>query len=167
MECMQREWNGIDRYRMEKYLSLIRYFIHACFDYFATKEWKLELCTAFCGILRSEQLNLCSSAHRGLFLHLCDVYMEELIKVNRIDSDDHLSAAFRPPITFDALYHLLLPFITIYLESNQVYQQQYVVKKIFHTLLESMTFDVERREKNLNRPGMDDLMLKRQRRRRL
>jgi len=88
---------------------------------------------------------------------LSDVFMEELIKVNRVDADDHLCCAFRPPISFDALYHLLLPFIAIYVESTQVFQQQYVVKKIFHKLLESMTFDGERREAQLNRPGFDSL----------
>ena len=158
MECMEREWRGIDHHRIEKYLSLVRYFVHSCFDLFALNEWRLDLCKSFSDILRFK-MNLVSSASRGLFLHLTDVYIEELVKVNRIDSDDHLSESFRPPISFDALYHLLTPFISIYLESNQLHQRQHVVQKIFNPLLESMTFDTEQREINLHRPGMDDVDL--------
>lgn len=157
-ECMEREWSGIDYLRMDKFLSLVRYFIHCSFDYFALNEWKLSLIEQFSNILRYK-INLLNSTNRGLFLHLNDVYIEELIKICRIDGDDHLSKSFRPTLTFDALYNLLTPFITIYLESNQLYQQQYVIQKIFQKLMESMSFDKQQRETNLTQPGYDNLDL--------
>ena len=158
MQCMEREWSGIDYHRMNKFLSLVRYFMHSIFDYLAINEWDLKLIQQFGNILRFK-INLLSSSCRGLFLHLSDIYIEELIKICRIDADDHLLQSFRPPITFDGLYNLLTPFISIYLQSTEQYQQQYVVRKIFNALMESMSFDKEQRETDLNRPGMDDLDL--------
>eukprot|EP00484_Ammonia_sp_Unknown_P018995 CAMPEP_0197028136 /NCGR_PEP_ID=MMETSP1384-20130603/7901_1 /TAXON_ID=29189 /ORGANISM="Ammonia sp." /LENGTH=593 /DNA_ID=CAMNT_0042457089 /DNA_START=7 /DNA_END=1788 /DNA_ORIENTATION=+ len=157
-ECMEREWTGIDYLRMSKFLSLVRYFVHSSFDYLALNEWNLQLVQSFAEILR-HKLDLLDSANRGLFLHLNDIYIEELVKVNRVDSDDHRQFAYRPPITFDALYRLLTPFTHFFLESKQMEQQQYVIRKVFHVLMESMHFDKEERELKLQTPGANDLDL--------
>ena len=37
---MKREWNGIDRLRMDKYYSLFRYMVLKCFQYLKSKAWE-------------------------------------------------------------------------------------------------------------------------------
>eukprot|EP01084_Bolivina_argentea_P007184 13521_1 len=156
MECIEREWRGIDHLRMSKFLSLIRHHLHSAFDFIALNEWNVDLINGFSNILRFK-INLFKSLNRGLFLHLSDIYIEELIKISRVDADHHLATSFRPPISFDALYHLLSPFVAIYLNSGQQYQEQYVIRKVFYKLVESQHFDAQQREINLNYPGFDDL----------
>lgn len=39
IRTMRREWFGIDRYRLDKFLMLIRTFVHKLFVYLATKKW--------------------------------------------------------------------------------------------------------------------------------
>jgi len=157
MQCMEREWCGIDYLRMSKFLSLVRYFVRSALDYLALNEWDMQRVQQFANILRSK-ISLLNSKNRGLFLHLNDIFMEELIKVNQIE-DGGDDIAFRPSISFDALYNLLTPFIHFYLESSRTDEQQYVIRKVFHALLQSMHFDEEERETLLRRPGAGDIDL--------
>jgi hypothetical protein len=39
IRTMRREWFGIDRHRLDKFLMLIRAFVHQLFVYLATKKW--------------------------------------------------------------------------------------------------------------------------------
>jgi ribosomal RNA-processing protein 1 len=40
---MQREWPGIDRLRMDKFMSLVRCFVAEAFTYCAKRQWPAEL----------------------------------------------------------------------------------------------------------------------------
>merc|ERR1719334_1318969 len=111
---MEREWNGIDFLRMSKFMSLVRHIIHAALDWLALQKRPVELVRKFSNLLRGGEavtsatktettnaIDLTDTRNRGLFLHLCDLFVEELIKVCRVDGDDHLSAAWRAPPSFE------------------------------------------------------------------
>lgn len=40
---MEREWTGIDRLRMDKFMSLVRKFVHQSFVYARNYEWDMEI----------------------------------------------------------------------------------------------------------------------------
>jgi ribosomal RNA-processing protein 1 len=46
-ETMVREWNGIDRLRLDKYLMLVRRYINASFRLLLQNDWDLELCKKY------------------------------------------------------------------------------------------------------------------------
>jgi len=157
-ECMEREWNGIDSHRLDKFLSLIRYFVHSAFDFMAANHWHYPTVCAWTTILR-HQVDLLNSKNNGIFLHLCDVYVEELINVCRVDADEWHKKRFRPAVTFDALYSLLAPFTSIYLDSIDMNRRRLIIRKVFAPLMESMDFDAKEKEKALRRPGLSGLDL--------
>ncbi len=71
-----REWVGIDKFRMDKFMMLVRRFLRQTFTYALRKEWSAEVVEALC----ARPLEWCAGS-LGLQLHVTDVYLEELAKV--------------------------------------------------------------------------------------
>ncbi|KAF8167625.1 nucleolar protein,Nop52-domain-containing protein [Crassisporium funariophilum] len=82
-EMTVREWNGIDRFRLDKYYMLIRRFINATFRLLIRSKWEKEVCEEYNHILTREGGPLCPSDIRvptSLAYHIADIYIEELDK---------------------------------------------------------------------------------------
>ncbi|PPQ67168.1 hypothetical protein CVT25_005769 [Psilocybe cyanescens] len=82
-ETTVREWNGIDRLRIDKYYMLIRRFINATFRLLARVKWDTSACHEYNQILTKEGGPLCPSDIRvpaSLAYHIADIYVEELDK---------------------------------------------------------------------------------------
>lgn len=101
-DTMIREWGGIDRIRMDKYMSFVRKMIHATLKYLQAKEWNLELVTQVSKVLAGGVLNSTRTDCRGLFLHFTDVYLVELCKV----------LADAPSVPFEAFQQMTSPLYT-------------------------------------------------------
>ncbi|KDR85462.1 hypothetical protein GALMADRAFT_234350 [Galerina marginata CBS 339.88] len=82
-ETTVREWNGIDRLRIDKYYMLIRRFVNATFRLLIRAKWNKDTCLEYNQILTNEGGPLCASDIRvpaSLSYHIADIYIEELDK---------------------------------------------------------------------------------------
>lgn len=48
---LKREWSGIDRLRLDKFLLMIRHFVKCAMAYCAAYEWKTKVVMAFTAVL--------------------------------------------------------------------------------------------------------------------
>ena len=76
---LRREWGKMDKYRVDKFYTLVRNLVHEVFKYMALRHWNLGICRLFNDCLFEEVLN---QLPNGLRYHLIDVSLEELAKVN-------------------------------------------------------------------------------------
>ncbi|KAF9486301.1 Nop52-domain-containing protein [Pholiota conissans] len=82
-ETTVREWNGIDRLRIDKYYMLIRRFINATFRLLMRSKWEKDSCEEYKLILTRQGGPLCPNDIRvpaSLAYHIADIYVEELDK---------------------------------------------------------------------------------------
>ncbi|KAJ6503362.1 nucleolar protein,Nop52-domain-containing protein [Mycena vitilis] len=106
-EATVREWNGIDRLRLDKYYMLVRRFVNATFRLLGRSKWDRVACETYGNILTREGGPLCSTDIRvptSLAYHLSDIYIEELEKT--------LASAPEPMLPAP-LSTLLTPFFTL------------------------------------------------------
>ncbi|KAJ3558977.1 hypothetical protein NM688_g614 [Phlebia brevispora] len=78
-----REWNGIDRLRIDKYYMLIRRFINASFRLLMRVQWDSSTLQEYNSILTDSGCPLCPGDVRvpsSLASHIADIYLEELDK---------------------------------------------------------------------------------------
>ncbi|KZM28587.1 uncharacterized protein EKO05_0001434 [Ascochyta rabiei] len=79
---MAREWTNIEALRLDKYLYLIRQYMHASFQYLATKKWKKAVLEEWNTIVEETPLNPTNmKIPNGLRYHVLDVWVDELEKV--------------------------------------------------------------------------------------
>eukprot|EP00980_Cylindrotheca_fusiformis_P001527 scaffold346_cov116-Cylindrotheca_fusiformis.AAC.41 len=76
---VRREWGSMDKYRVDKFYTLIRMYMHEVFKYMATRHWNLGIIRLFNDAIFDEVLN---KTPNGLRYHLIDVTLDELAKVN-------------------------------------------------------------------------------------
>ncbi|KAA1467950.1 Nop52-domain-containing protein [Dentipellis sp. KUC8613] len=82
-ETTVREWNGIDRLRMDKYYMLVRRFVNASFRRLIQENWDISVCNKYNDILTRKGGPLCPDDNRiplSLTYHIADIYLEELDK---------------------------------------------------------------------------------------
>jgi hypothetical protein len=76
---LKREWGKMDKYRIDKFYTLVRLLVHEVFRYMSLRHWNLGICRLFNDCLFEEVLN---QLPNGLRYHLIDISLEELAKVN-------------------------------------------------------------------------------------
>ncbi|OSX66937.1 hypothetical protein POSPLADRAFT_1051101 [Postia placenta MAD-698-R-SB12] len=112
-EATVREWNSIDRLRIDKYYMLIRRFVNASFRLLMKTEWDSAACDECNSIYTSRGGPLCPDDTRvpaSLGYHLADIYLEELDKALGTTSTSPpppapLSTLFTPFFTLAARTH--------------------------------------------------------------
>ena len=78
LKTMQREWGGLDQYRLDKFYSLIRFFTNEIFILLRRNQWDLELIHQ---VMRDVNKHFVSTRPNGLRLHLAEIFLDELKKV--------------------------------------------------------------------------------------
>ncbi|KAA0716185.1 B RRP1-like protein [Triplophysa tibetana] len=81
LQTMKREWNGIDRLRMDKFFQMVRFVFREMFKLLRQQDWKSSLVNEFLELISEQLLQSSSSAPPGLILHILDLYMTELAAV--------------------------------------------------------------------------------------
>lgn len=99
---MAREWTGIDVYRMEKFLLLVRRMVGASFKWMRAAEgWDARRVDAVLGLLeewpfsvddghlaagRLTDVLMPKTVPSGLRIHLCDIWVDEAVKVGLLSA---------------------------------------------------------------------------------
>ena len=76
---IRREWGNMDKYRVDKFYTLTRMYIHEIYKYMASRHWNLGIIRLFNDAMFEEVLN---QTPNGLRYHFIDIALEELAKVN-------------------------------------------------------------------------------------
>lgn len=79
LRTIRREWGNLDKYRVDKFYTLLRLYLHEVFRYMATRHWNLGIVRLFNDAIFEEAL---SQTPNGLRYHLIDITLEELAKAN-------------------------------------------------------------------------------------
>ncbi|XP_045605759.2 ribosomal RNA processing protein 1 homolog B [Procambarus clarkii] len=95
-----REWNGIDGFRIGKFMMFVRRVVRQVFVYLRNCEWNMKELMSVVTIL--EMTVICpednvNATPLGLKLHLCDIILEELAKVGGENLEHRVIVAILKP----------------------------------------------------------------------
>jgi len=139
-DAIVREWNGIDRLRMDKYYMLVRKFVNAAFRLLRRAEWDTMALARYNEILAAMGGPLCPDDTRipsSLTYHIVDIYFEELEKSLSVSLDptaDKHSSELPVP-----LIPLLLPFFDLAARTSSAVTHSRVSSGLINPLLTALT----------------------------
>ncbi|RPD82217.1 Nop52-domain-containing protein [Lentinus tigrinus ALCF2SS1-7] len=137
-ESTVKEWNTIDRLRIDKYYMLIRRFVNASFRLLIRTGWDPEACREYNSILTDRGGPLCPDDPRvptSLAYHLSDIYLEELDKALGV-----------PPVESPLpapLSALLSPFFILAARTPTIVTYQRIQSALFDPLLTAFAVQEE------------------------
>jgi Nucleolar protein,Nop52 len=73
-----REWGKLDKYRVDKFYTMLRYILHEVYKYMAKRQWNLGIIKLFNDAIAEEAL---IKRPNGVRYHLIDIALEELVVV--------------------------------------------------------------------------------------
>jgi hypothetical protein len=76
---IRRDWGSMDKYRIDKFYTLIRHMMHEVYEYMSTRSWNYGIILLLNDAIFEEILK---QPPNGLRYHLIDLCLEELAKVN-------------------------------------------------------------------------------------
>ncbi|XP_029442051.1 ribosomal RNA processing protein 1 homolog A-like [Rhinatrema bivittatum] len=130
-QTMSREWNGIDRLRLDKYYLLSRRMMRQTLEVLKRNAWDGSLAEEFLNLLTEEVLHGESKAPNGIRFHLIDIYLEELARVGA----EELVASQN--------LQLIEPFCKIAAETKDPFLMQAIARGIFETIVDQAPFAIE------------------------
>ncbi|KAF7303239.1 rRNA processing protein [Mycena kentingensis (nom. inval.)] len=131
-EAIVREWNGIDRLRLDKYYMLVRRFVNATFRLLAREKWDASACETYNQMLSREGGPLCPNDIRvptSLAYHLADIYLQELNKA--------LASSDPAPLPAPLLT-VLSPFIHLIAQTPTSITYKRIQGEVFVPLFEAL-----------------------------
>ncbi|XP_072254623.1 ribosomal RNA processing protein 1 homolog A-like [Pyxicephalus adspersus] len=141
-QTLNREWNGIDRLRLDKFYTLTRFVLHQSGQLLKQSGWEESMMEEFLLILVEEVLK--KEAPSGVQHHLIDIYLEELAKIGSTE------------LTADMNSKLIEPFCKIAAKTKDPILQQSVVNGIFQMILDQAPFAIEDLMKELGHDLTND-----------
>ncbi|CAG5134622.1 unnamed protein product, partial [Candidula unifasciata] len=121
LETMSREWNGIDRLRLDKFMMMMRDMLHQTFLLMSKGDWQEDDCRQLAlSIYKHVMCAHEAGLPDGLKLHLADIFLDELGKVPT------------EQLTSKALLILLQPFIEFILLTNKPELAHRVISRIIY-----------------------------------
>eukprot|EP01130_Rhizamoeba_saxonica_P014914 TRINITY_DN6592_c0_g1_i1.p1 TRINITY_DN6592_c0_g1~~TRINITY_DN6592_c0_g1_i1.p1 ORF type:complete len:283 (-),score=67.94 TRINITY_DN6592_c0_g1_i1:12-860(-) len=123
---MNREWAKIDRLRLDKYYSLMRYFLNETISVIKLNEWNIDIAEKHAQVLIEGPLANIPGTQLGILYHLCDTYLPEIRRV-------HAGPLFT--INPKVILVLLEPFFH-YLSFSKTVPLQRIMKEILIVIVE-------------------------------
>ncbi|XP_042644655.1 ribosomal RNA processing protein 1 homolog B isoform X1 [Tyto alba] len=130
-QTMNREWNGIDNLRLDKYYMLMRMILRQSFEVLKRNEWDESLIELFLQLLMKEVMDPDSSAPTGIKLHFIDMYLDELAKVGAKE------------LTADQNLKFVEPFCKIAAKSKDRCVLHAVATGIFEIIVDQSPYAIE------------------------
>jgi len=123
-KTFQREWFGVDRWRMDKTMMFVRRFLRHSLKLIAKAEWEEVLLEAFIEVVRKEVvLTDPANASLGFQLHFTDVFLEEVAKVGGED------------LPAKVVGKLVQPWVELVATSTDLRLIEHTEERIFNHLL--------------------------------
>merc|ERR1719193_1038372 len=123
-KTFQREWFGVDRWRMDKTMMFVRRFLRHSLKLVAKAEWEETLLEAFIEVVRKEVvLTDPANASLGFQLHFTDVFLEEVAKVGGED------------LPAKVVGKLVQPWVELVATSTDLRLIEHTEERIFNHLL--------------------------------
>ncbi|XP_062982638.1 ribosomal RNA processing protein 1 homolog B [Elgaria multicarinata webbii] len=144
-QTMNREWNGIDRLRLDKFYMLIRMVLRQSFEVLKRNGWNESFTEPFLNMLMKEIIHPDSNAAIGIKLHFIDIYLEELAKIGAKE------------LTADQNLKFIEPFCKIVAKTKDHLVLQAIVRGIFETIVDQSPFAIEDLMKELRASSDEDL----------
>lgn len=93
---MAREWNGIDKLRMDKFLYLVRCYVREGLRFLKARKWEEGLLGQYVEVLEGVALNVRDGkVPNGLRYHVVELYVDEMDQVDE-DSTAPLGELLKP-----------------------------------------------------------------------
>ncbi|NP_001414211.1 ribosomal RNA processing 1B [Rattus norvegicus] len=127
-QTVNREWQGIDKLRLDKYYMLIRLVLRQSFEVLKRNAWEESQITLFLDILMKEILSPESRSPNGVRSHLIDVYLDELSTVGGRE------------LLADQNLKLIDPFCRIAAKTKDHTLVQTVAKGVFEVIVDQSAF---------------------------
>lgn len=123
LKTMANEWNGIDQWRIDKFMMLVRRVTREVIRIVQQSDWNEEVIEQLNETLKNTILRNENLPPRGLFMHFTELFFEEVAKISDGDIEpEHITK-------------LLEPFM-YYIASHGDYKLiQFVVRNVFNHLL--------------------------------
>ncbi|XP_075287346.1 ribosomal RNA processing protein 1 homolog B [Opisthocomus hoazin] len=130
-QTVNREWNGIDNLRLDKYYMLMRRILRQSFEVLKRNEWDESLIELFLQLLMKEVMDPDSNAPFGIKLHFIDIYLDELAKVGAKE------------LTADQNLKFIEPFCKITAKSKDQCVLHAVATGIFEIIVDQSPYAIE------------------------
>ncbi|NWT41064.1 RRP1B protein, partial [Chroicocephalus maculipennis] len=143
-QTMNREWNGIDNLRLDKYYMLMRRILRQSFEVLKRNEWDESLIELFLPLLMKEVMDPDSNAPTGIKLHFIDIYLDELAKVGAKE------------LTADQNLKFIEPFCKIAAKSKDRCMLHAVATGIFELIVDQSPYAIEDLMKELGSNGDEE-----------
>ncbi|NXD99015.1 RRP1B protein, partial [Chaetorhynchus papuensis] len=143
-QTMNREWNGIDSLRLDKYYMLMRLILRQSFEVLKRNEWDEGLVEPLLQLLMKEVMDPDSNSPTGIKFHFIDIYLDELAKVGAKE------------LTADQNLKFIEPFCKIAAKSKDRCVLHAVATGIFEMIMDQSPFAIEDLMKELGTHSDED-----------
>ncbi|NXX68727.1 RRP1B protein, partial [Spizella passerina] len=130
-QTMNREWNGIDNLRLDKYYMLMRLILRQSFEVLKRNEWDEGLVEPLLQLLMKEVMEPDSNSPTGIKFHFIDIYLDELAKVGAKE------------LTADQNLKFIEPFCKIAAKSKDRRVLHAVATGVFEMIVDQSPFAIE------------------------
>ncbi|NXO87313.1 RRP1B protein, partial [Sitta europaea] len=130
-QTMNREWNGIDNLRLDKYYMLMRLILRQSFEVLKRNEWDVGLIESLLQLLMKEVMEPESNSPTGIKFHFIDIYLDELAKVGAKE------------LTADQNLKFIEPFCKIAAKSKDRRVLHAVATGVFEMIVDQSPFAIE------------------------
>ncbi|NWU27134.1 RRP1B protein, partial [Dyaphorophyia castanea] len=130
-QTMNREWNGIDNLRLDKYYMLMRLILRQSFEVLKRNEWDEGLVERLLQLLMKEVMDPDSNSPTGIKFHFIDIYLDELAKVGAKE------------LTADQNLKFIEPFCKIAAKSKDRRVLHAVATGVFEMIVDQSPFAIE------------------------
>uniref|UniRef100_A0A8C6ZAS4 Ribosomal RNA processing 1B n=1 Tax=Nothoprocta perdicaria TaxID=30464 RepID=A0A8C6ZAS4_NOTPE len=137
-QTMNREWNGLDGLRLDKYYMLIRMILRQSFEVLRRSDWEESLIESFLQLLMKEVMDPDSNAPIGIKFHFIDIYLDELAKVGAKE------------LTADQNLKFIEPFCKIAAKSKDHSLMHAIANGIFEVIVDQSPYAIEDLMKELS-----------------
>uniref|UniRef100_A0A914VSN6 Uncharacterized protein n=1 Tax=Plectus sambesii TaxID=2011161 RepID=A0A914VSN6_9BILA len=134
---MGREWHGIDRWRLDKFLMLLRRLVRSLFAWLKERRWSSELVEELFEVCNRTVLSTDRSIPDGVKFHFASVYLDEL------------DLAGAESLNRDQVITMLEPFVNILADrktSNYFFDS--VIEEVFVSILHQFSDELGGGEDN-------------------
>ncbi|KAL9191011.1 hypothetical protein ACHAXT_000717 [Thalassiosira profunda] len=127
LSTVRREWGNVDKHRLDKFYTAVRFMVGEMYKYMAQRQWNLGIIRLFNDVLYQEGLSSdAPGLTNGLRYHLIDICVDELAKAN---------ADAKTPLTEATFLDCLEPFFGLAGNAEDKMVQRRAMERVLEKFL--------------------------------